>query len=351
MANTRLLTTAEVAMRLGISPRTVVRMVEDGELPATTTQGGHRRIAETEVESYLARRGHAAAPGAITLAIANQKGGVGKTTLTANLGVLLHQLGARVLLVDLDPQGHLTFTMGLDPDGLTQTIYDAMLTPRAVPIDNVIVPTGFGPDLAPINLVAADADTEFGNKPMWGGFLAKILAGVRDRYDYILIDSAPNLGKLTVTAFMTADWLIVPTQPQMLSIRGLQLLLERIDEARSDANAQLQIAGAVPMMMQTSNADQTMDQALRRALNIRAIRVFRNAIPYSTVYKEAANARSIQAYLAPQSKHTTPYRLLLAEILAVVGGPAAAQLKLDLTEAALPAAGVTAMVGGDPYGA
>src|SRR4051812_44892345 len=116
MSNTtRWMTTAEAAARAGVSARTIIRYVEEGDLPATTTQGGHRRIAEADLEAFLAHITRAHSDGALILVSANQKGGVGKTTLTANLGVLLHQMGQRVLLVDLDPQGHLTFSVGHNP--------------------------------------------------------------------------------------------------------------------------------------------------------------------------------------------------------------------------------------------
>src|SRR5689334_17308054 len=103
-----MLTTAQVAERLGVSPRTVGRYIQDGQLRAIETGGGHNRIAEADLDEFLLRRTGPRSDGPVTVVIANQKGGVGKTTLTANLGVLLWQLGQRVLLVDLDPQGHLT---------------------------------------------------------------------------------------------------------------------------------------------------------------------------------------------------------------------------------------------------
>lgn len=335
---TRYLDMDEVAARLNVHPRTVARLVDSGKLPGIRTEGGHRRVAEPDVLAYLARRAGAPSQDTIVLVIANQKGGVGKTTLTANLGVLLHQLGARVLIVDLDPQAHMGFTLGYpQPDDFSQTIYDVMLDPDAVPTGSVIHPTAFGPDLAPINMTASGVDTEFSSRPMWGNLLTKALAPVRSQYDYILIDCAPNLGKLTVTALLAGDYVIIPTQLQMLSVRGLHLLITQIDAARKEANARLQIAGAVPMMTQTVLADQAMDQALRQVLDARAIRAFRSGIPFSAAYKDTANARSIMAAQSPRGKHTEPYRRLLAEILAVVGGSVADQRDQLLTSSRLPA--------------
>jgi len=319
----RLLTPAAAADVLGVDPKTIARYVDDSLLPATRTDGGHRRIAEPDLLAFKARR-DSADSGAKVVVFANQKGGVLKTTVTANLAVLLHQAGARVLLIGLDPQAHLEWSLGLNPDSLPQTIYDTMKRPQATPLTTVIQPTIFGPDLAPINIAASDVDTEFASKPLWGHFLKSALDPIRDQYDYILIDSAPNLGKLTVLAFLAADYVVIPTQLQMLSVRGLSLLLNRIDEAQASGNSRLQIAGVVPTMVQKVGGDKAMDQALRAALQEaqggRPIHVFATAIPYSAAYKDAANARTIMAYQSPRGKHTEPYRALLAELLTVIGG-------------------------------
>jgi len=319
----RLLTPAAAADLLGVDPKTIARYVDEGKLPAVRTEGGHRRIAEADLLAFMARR-EAGEQGARVLVIANQKGGVLKTTLTANLAVLLHQAGARVLVIGMDPQGHLEWTFGLNPDELPASIYDVMLRPQTIPLAPVIQHTVFGPDIAPINMAASDADTEFANKPLWGHFLKTALDPIRGEYDYILIDSAPNLGKLTVLAFLAAHYVLIPTQLQMLSVRGLSLLLNRINEAQLAGNAGLRIAGVVPTMAQAVQGDKMMDQALRDALKEaqggRAIHVFHTAIPYSAAYKDAANARSIMAYQSPRGRHTDPYRHLLAEVLTIVGG-------------------------------
>src|SRR6476661_6165547 len=127
MANVgKLLKTAEVASRLGVDTGTVARYIREGLLPATATAGGHYRVSEADLEGFIASATRTKEDGAIIIALANQKGGVGKTTATANLGVLLWQMGLRVLLVDLDPQGHLTWSLGHNPDTLPYTIYDAM---------------------------------------------------------------------------------------------------------------------------------------------------------------------------------------------------------------------------------
>lgn len=321
----RMLTTAQVAERLGVSPRTVGRYIQDGQLRAVETRGGHNRIAEADLEDFLLRRSGPRPEGPVTVVIANQKGGVGKTTLAANLGVLLWQRGQRVLLVDLDPQGHLTFTLGHNPDALTHTIYTAMLDDQEQRVAEVILPTPFGVDLAPINTDAAEADTELSRKPLWGACLKNVLSTVQSHYDYIIIDSGPNLSKLTVNAFMASDYVIIPTQLEMLSVRGLQQLLRSIEQARRDANRHLQIAGTVATMAQAINADAAMAGALQQALGPRSVRVFQTIIPRSAVFKDVANARTVLSYSNPRNRYTEYYRRLLAEILDVIGGRAVGQ--------------------------
>src|SRR6476619_694864 len=121
----KLLKTSEVAQRLGVDIATVGRYIREGILPATATAGGHHRIYEDDLHAFMAGVARTKSDGAVVIALANHKGGVGKTTATANLGVLLAEMGMRVLLVDLDPQGHLTWTLGHNPDALSYTIYDA----------------------------------------------------------------------------------------------------------------------------------------------------------------------------------------------------------------------------------
>lgn len=317
----RMLTTAQAAELMGVTPKAVTNYIRKGLIPASETPGGHYRLAAGDVAAFRTRLSHPQDNQARILCFTNQKGGVGKTTLTINIGVLLTLLGKRVLIVDMDPQGHATFSMGLNPDTCEYTIYDAMVEEDTVDYTQLIHQTRFGPDLMPINISATEADQELSRLPTWGTCLANVLEYVRHNYDYILMDTAPHLDKLLVNALLAADFVIIPTQLEMLSVRGLKLLRARIAEARK-TNPGLQIAGVASMMVQSVLADQEMGEALRAALG-EQIRVFKTPIPRSAAFKDVANERTIMAYRHPRGEYTLPYWHLLAEILRAVGDPQA----------------------------
>lgn len=316
----RLLRTSEVAEKLGVHTGTVAQYIRDGLLPAIATTGGHYRVYESDVDAFLAGSSLDKNRGAIVLALVNQKGGVGKTTAAANLGVLLSHLGMRVLLVDLDPQGHLTWSLGHNPEGLSRTVYDAMI--GDCEIEDVILKTAFGPDLVANNIISSEAEDYLRGKPNWGSRLANAMKSTRANYDYVILDPGPNLSALTINALYAADFLVIPTELEMLSLKGLQLLLKRVDETRKDFNPRLQIAGAVAMMVQpNTNVSRAMDETLRQALSRRNIRVFSTNIKRSTKYGEASMMRQVMVALYPRSEHAKAYKSLLAELLKVIGGP------------------------------
>ncbi len=317
--NSKLLRTSEVAERLGVHTGTVAQYIRDGTLAAISTSGGHYRVYEADVDAFLAGSTLDKDHGAVIIALVNQKGGVGKTTASANIAVLLSQMGLRVLAVDLDPQGHLTWSLGHNPDALNCTVYDAMVGERE--IEEVILRTAFGPDLAPNNIVSSEAEDYLRGKPNWGSRLANSMRSIKSKYDYIILDPGPNLSSLTINALYAADYLVIPTELEMLSLKGLQLLLKRVDETRKDFNPRLQVAGAVAMMVQpNTNVSRLMEGALRQALQKRNIHAFSTPIKRSTKYGEASMLRQVMVTLHPRSEHARAYRHLLAELLKVVGG-------------------------------
>jgi chromosome partitioning protein len=185
------------------------------------------------------------APGPIQIiALANQKGGVAKTTTTLNLGVAFSELGYRVLLVDLDPQGNLTMSQGLNPDTITQSMFDVLV--HRLPIEQVIETREV--DIAVSSIDLAGADMALASQIGRERALEKALAPVKDSYDYIFIDTPPSLGLLTINAFVAATGVIVPVQTEYLSLRGLVQLENTLAMVRENLNPKVSVIGIVPTM-------------------------------------------------------------------------------------------------------
>jgi chromosome partitioning protein len=178
------------------------------------------------------------------IAFANQKGGVAKTTTTLNLGVALHELGHRVLLVDLDPQGNLTMSQGMNPDAIERSMFDVLV--HRVPISDVIHTVEVDIAVASIDLAGAELALSalIGRERA----LDKALVEARDRYDFILIDTPPSLGLLTINAFVAAQGVIVPVQCEYLSLRGLVQLENTLAMVRENLNPHVHVEGIVPTM-------------------------------------------------------------------------------------------------------
>jgi chromosome partitioning protein len=178
------------------------------------------------------------------IAFANQKGGVAKTTTTLNLGVAFAEQGLQVLLVDLDPQGNLTMSQGLNPDAIEQSMFDVLV--HRLPIEQVIERREVDIAVASIDLAGAELalSSQIGRERT----LEKGLAPVKDRYDYILIDTPPSLGLLTINAFVAAGGVIVPVQTEYLSLRGLVQLENTLEMVRENLNPKVEIIGILPTM-------------------------------------------------------------------------------------------------------
>lgn len=181
-----------------------------------------------------------------TLALANQKGGVAKTTSVASIGAALAESGQRVLLVDLDPQGSLTFSLGVDPEDLEVTVAEVLL--GKVEAREAIGTTDEGLDLLPANIGLADAEENLVTRTGREQRLRVALAKVADDYDWILLDCPPALGVLTVGALSAADQVLIPLQAETLSHRGVGQLLDTIHDVRQFINPGLEIRGVLATM-------------------------------------------------------------------------------------------------------
>jgi chromosome partitioning protein len=183
-------------------------------------------------------------PAAMVIAFANQKGGVAKTTSRLNLGVALGEIGHSVLLIDLDPQGNLTMSQGFNPDEIERSMFDVLV--HRLPIEEVIARAEV--DLAVSSIDLAGAELSLSSMIGRERALEKALVGVKERYDYILIDTPPSLGLLTINAFVAADSVVVPVQTEYLSLRGLVQLENTLSMVRDNLNPNVAIMGILATM-------------------------------------------------------------------------------------------------------
>ena len=183
-----------------------------------------------------------------TIAICNQKGGVGKTTTALNLGVGLAREGQRVLLIDGDPQSDLTSSLGYNPDDLDKSLGRLMYhtTKESMPnVEDTILHHPEGVDIIPSNLELSSMETQLVNAMSREKVLTNLLKEVKKDYDYIIIDCLPSLGMLTINALTAADSVIIPVQAQYLPAKGMTQLMKSIDMVRTHTNDQLKIDGIV----------------------------------------------------------------------------------------------------------
>lgn len=243
------------------------------------------------------------------LAFTNQKGGVAKTTTTINLGVAFQEMGHSVLAVDLDPQGNLTMSLGLNPDTVRPSMYDVLVS--GVAIRRVIHHRELDVAVASIDLAAVEIalSSLIGRERA----LSKALMPVGDSYDYILVDTPPSLGLLTVNALTAADAVIVPVQCEYLSLRGLAQLERTLELVRENLNPRVHIAGIVPTMYdpRTIHGREAVE-VLRSSFGEL---VFQTTINKTIRFAEApVRGESVLKY-APDSQAAKAYRQLAREVL------------------------------------
>ncbi len=247
------------------------------------------------------------------IAVANQKGGVAKTTTVQCLGVALAEQGHRTLVVDLDPQACLTYSLGFDPDALERSLHDVLVRRERLADVVQTVPGIDGRlDLVPATIDLAGAEVHLLSRTGREHVLARALAPVLDDYDAVLIDCPPSLGVLTINGLTAAEAVIVPLQCEALSHRGVGQLLETVEDVRQFANEKLRVLGIIPTMFdgRTTHSRQVLAEVGDRY----GLPLFEPPVPKSIRFAEAPGlGRSVLQH-APSSAGAMAYRSLSATV-------------------------------------
>ena len=247
------------------------------------------------------------------LAMCNQKGGVGKTTSTINLGAALAEAGRRVLLVDLDPQGALSVGLGVNPLQLDRTVYDVLMEP-GVSVRDVMLTTSIpGLDLLPSNIDLSAAEVQLVNEVAREQSLARILAPVLDDYDIVLVDCQPSLGLLTVNALTAAHGVIIPLECEFFALRGVALLVETIEKVKDRLNPALELDGILPTMFdsRTLHSREVLERAVERFDD----QVFETVISRTVKFPDASVAASPILTFAPEHRAAAAYLQFARELI------------------------------------
>jgi chromosome partitioning protein len=251
---------------------------------------------------------------ALIIAMCNQKGGVGKTTTTINLGAALAELGRHVLLVDFDPQGSLSVGLGVNPHTLPASIYN-LLMGQDMSIDEVIGQTNVpGLHILPSNIDLSAAEIQLVSEVAREQTLLRLLEAVRSRYDVILIDCAPSLGLLTINALTAADRVIMPLECEFFALRGIALLTDTIAKVQDRLNQRLEILGILGTMYDPRTLHSR--EVLERVVQAFGDQVFHTVIRRTVKFPETTVAGEPITTYAPTSSGAEAHRTLAREVLA-----------------------------------
>ena len=267
-----------------------------------------------DVEPPRTTNGPAKREPATILALANQKGGVGKTTTAISLGAALTELGERVLLVDMDPQGSLGVGLGLEPHGQDATIYDLLMNSGAT-LDDVLVETNVpGLHLLPANIDLAAAELLLVQEVAREQALQRVLDRLRYRYDRIIIDCPPSLGLLTVNGLTAADGVLVPLECEYFALRGMSLLMQTLERVRERLNPELKLEGIVATMFDARTLHAR--EVLERVREAFGDAVFETTVTKTIRFAEAPVAGEPILSYATRSRGADAYRELAKEVRA-----------------------------------
>ncbi len=248
------------------------------------------------------------------IAMCNQKGGVGKTTSTINLGAALAEYGRKVLLLDFDPQGALSVGLGINPHELDKTVYNLLLE-RDVDVTSVIRPTGVPRlDLLPANIDLSAAEVQLVSEVAREQVLGRSLRPILDHYDVVLIDCQPSLGLLTVNALTAAHGVVIPLECEFFALRGVALLVETIEKVRDRLNPALEIDGILATMYDPRTLHSR--EVVARVVEAFGDQVFHTVIGRTVKFPDASVAAEPITTYASSHAGAYAYRLLARELIA-----------------------------------
>lgn len=304
------LTTEQAAKLLNVHPNTILRWIKGGRLPSSQI-GKQYRIPREAIENRVGKVG----TGTRVIAIANQKGGVAKTTTTLNLAAGLGRKNKRILVIDLDPQGGCAVSLGISTDSLNKTVYTVLMNDEAG-FKDVIIKGSHGFDLAPSNIDLAGAEIELKQLLAAEQILKSKLEEVIDDYDYVLLDCPPSLGMLTINALTAAREILIPMSMEFLALRGLDMLAKTVSKVRAITNPELTYLGilATKYDRRTLNSKEIFD-ALQKASRDSGIRMFNTFITSSVRFAESPNAKSPLILVEPEHEGSKAYAQVVEEII------------------------------------
>jgi len=248
------------------------------------------------------------------IAMVNQKGGVGKTTSTVSLGAALAEYGRRVLLVDFDPQGALSVALGVPAHDLDRTVYNLLMDDDCSAADVIVSTSVPGLDLMPSNIDLSAAEVALVNEVAREHALARGLASVIDRYDYIIIDCQPSLGLLTINALTAANGVIIPLECEYFALRGVKLLTDTVTKVQGRLNPRLELTGVLATMYDARTLHTR--EVLERVVDAFGDQVFHTVISRTIKFPDATVAGEPITVFAPSSPGADSYRQLARELIA-----------------------------------
>jgi len=247
------------------------------------------------------------------IALCNQKGGVGKTTTSINLGATLAEYGRKVLAVDFDPQGAMSAGLGVTTHDVP-TIYELLLAPNTAVVDTIVHTSTPGLDVIPANIDLSAAEVHLVNEVAREQILARVLRQVQDKYDVILIDCQPSLGLLTINALTAAHGVLIPLECEYFALRGVALLVETIEKVRDRLNPAIRLDGILATMYDPRTLHSR--EVLQRVVEGFGPQVLETVIGRSVKLPDASVAAEPVTIFAPEHAVTDSYRQLARELIA-----------------------------------